>query len=801
MQIALGHSYEEAETVVMMAGVLNQLGDYQRGVELYQEAVRAHRSGGHLREEANALTGLADAYLFVGDHDNALDSLQQALEITRRGGYQQVEVFTLLKLGDLYLKLGQAEDALNQFSRALPLIDAGIRSVAPRLQRSLGQTYAALHRHGEALDSFNRALDGYQQSRQFGGLAEVYYSAGLVYLAMKQPERALAHLGKALAAFQELEDRLNTARTLVALARVQASQGQWATASEQSDVALAMLESLRVNLKSYETRASFFATVADAYEQRIDLLMKRHAQEPATGFDRAAFQLSERARARSLLDMLSEAQVDLERDADLALLVRLRELQQALNDEAARQARGLEGATEGTQDAAADARMRELTNELEQVRSRIRAASPRYAALAQPQVLTLSETQLLLDTETILLEYALGAERSFLWAVTRDAVTSHILPGRAAIAQAARRVKETAATRRPGASYAARAAKLSQMLFGPVAATIGSKRLVIVAPEVLQYIPFAALPAPLARSGGNSSGQAASRATRPLIVDHEIINLPSASVLAVLRREASKRQPASKAVAVLADPVFSADDDRVKRSLAALQAAGGTGPPTPPREGISSASTSVVERAIKSVRVGRKRAGLARLLTSADEATAVLAAAPPEASLKAVDFHASKALAMSPDLGQYRIIHFATHGLLDDRYPALSGLVFSLIDEAGRPQDGFLRLHEVYNLRLSADLVTLSACQTGVGKAVRGEGLIGLARGFMNAGASRVVAGLWQVDDEATAALMKRFYRGLLRDGLPPPAALRAAQVDIQRKNIWRAPFYWGAFVLQGDWQ
>jgi CHAT domain-containing protein len=801
MQRALGHSYEEAQTVVQIAGVLNQLGDYQRGMELYQEALRAHRSGGHLREEANALTGLADAYLFVGDPDNAVASLQQALEITRRGGYQQVEVFTLLKLGDLYLELGQAEAALNQFSRALPLIDAGITSLAPRLQRSLGQTYAALHRHREALDSFNRALDGYQQSGQFGGLPEVYYSAGLVYLAMKQPERALAHLGKALAAFQELKDPLNTARTLVATARVQASQGQLATAAEQSDIALTLLESLRVNLKSYETRASFFATVADAYEQRIDILMLRHAREPANGFDRAAFQFSERARARSLLDMLSEAQVDLERDADLTLLGRLRELQQSLNDEAKRRARLTSGGAAGTQDVVDDARLRELTTELEQIRARIRATSPRYAALAQPQALTLAETQLLLDAGTTLLEYALGDERSFLWAVSRDAVTSYVLPKRAAIAQAARRVKETVATRRPGASYAARAAELSQMLLGPVAATIGSKRLVIVAPEVLQYIPFAALPAPLSQSGGAPAGRAASRATRPLVMDHEIINLPSASVLAVLRREASKRQPAPKAVAVLADPVFSADDDRVKRSQAALQAAGGIVPPAPPREDIPATSPSVIESAIRSIRGGQERTELARLLNTADEAASVLAAALPEVSLKAVDFQASKALAMSRDLGQYRIIHFATHGLLVDRYPALSGLVFSLIDEAGRPQDGFLRLHEIYNLRLNAELVTLSACQTGIGKAVRGEGLIGLARGFMNAGASRVVASLWQADDEATAALMKRFYRGLLRDGLPPAAALRAAQVDIQRKNIWRAPFYWGAFVLQGDWQ
>ncbi len=198
--------------------------------------------------------------------------------------------------------------------------------------------------------------------------------------------------------------------------------------------------------------------------------------------------------------------------------------------------------------------------------------------------------------------------------------------------------------------------------------------------------------------------------------------------------------------------------------------------------------------------LSKARAGLTRLLFSREEAEAIYTLTPGGTGLKATDFKANRAMAMSDELSQYRIVHFATHSLLNSENPELSGLVLSLIDEAGKPQDGFLRLHEIYNLKLQAELVVLSACQTGLGKEIKGEGLVGLTRGFMYAGAPRVVASLWRVDDAATAELMKRFYRGMLKNGTPAAAALRAAQLEIMKRPAWRSPYYWGAFVLQGEW-
>ena len=178
-----------------------------------------------------------------------------------------------------------------------------------------------------------------------------------------------------------------------------------------------------------------------------------------------------------------------------------------------------------------------------------------------------------------------------------------------------------------------------------------------------------------------------------------------------------------------------------------------------------------------------------------------MSVAPAGTGMKATDFKASRATATSPELSKYRIVHFATHGLLNSEHPELSGLVLSLVDESGKPQNGFLRLHEIYNLKLSADLVVLSGCQTALGKQVKGEGLIGLTRGFMYAGAARVVVSLWEVNDEATAELMKKFYEAMFKKGMRPAAALRTAQLAMWKSPWWKAPYYWAGFELQGEYR
>jgi CHAT domain-containing protein len=417
-----------------------------------------------------------------------------------------------------------------------------------------------------------------------------------------------------------------------------------------------------------------------------------------------------------------------------------------------------------------------------------------------------------LDDETLLLEYSLSEKQSYLWAVSQHSIQSFELPGREVIESAARRVYENITSRKhlsasespeqrrsrcqqADAEFPAAAAELSRILLGPVAAELKNKRLVIVADGMLQYVPFAALPEPV-DSQSVAANQAAAREPagvapglydrEPLIVAHEVVMLPSASVLAVIRREAAGRKPADKTVAVFADPVFNSTDPRV----------GGKGRESNVAAKEESASRDALRAAAES---GLQ--DLARLRFSRLEAEQIMRLAPEGKKLEAVDFAANRGAATHADLRNYAILHFATHGLINNQHPELSGIVLSLVDERGQPQDGFLRLFNIYNLKLDAELVVLSACQTALGKDVKGEGLIGLTRGFMYAGAPRVVASLWPIYDRATADFMGRFYEAMLRQKIRPAAALRQAQVSMWKDKRWQAPYYWAGFTLQGEWK
>ena len=321
-----------------------------------------------------------------------------------------------------------------------------------------------------------------------------------------------------------------------------------------------------------------------------------------------------------------------------------------------------------------------------------------------------------------------------------------------------------------GAGEAASA--LASLVLAPASARIGAaRRVLVVADGALQAIPFGALPL-----GGEG----------PLVTRREVVSLPSASVLAAIRAEVAGRRPAPREVAVLADPVFEAKDPRVHGRTSAAG-------PVP-------AEARTLERAIDDL--GLRGGRVPRLPFTRREADAATGGTRPGAALRALDFAASRESAMGGALAEYRIVHFASHGLLSVAHPELSGIVLSLVDERGRARDGFLRLHDVYGLQMPADLVVLSGCQTGLGREIRGEGLLGLNRGFMYAGAARVMSSLWKVDDRATAELMERFYRALRSARKPAAAAaLREAQAGMAADPRWRAPYYWAGFALQGEWR
>lgn len=802
---ALNNASVQGDLLNNIGVIYYQLGDLQRALDYYGRAMPFRRAGGSRRKEADTFDNIGLVQTAVGEPRRALEYFEQSLELRRAAKDVQGEANTLDAIGRAHDVLGETAEALDYYQRALPLRRmAGDRRGEAITLNNVGAAYASLREPQKALEQHQRALE---LTRAVGDRYEeavTLVSLGAAHALAGRPQEALARYVEALSTFRALGARRFEAKTRQDIAAVERDRGNLEEARAQMVAALSIIEAVRGQVVIPELRTSFFAASQDAYEFYIDLLMRMHGREPSKGYDAAALEVSERARARGLLETLSEAGVDLRQGADPALLGRERDLSARLSAKAARLVSLLGRQDRQEQAAALKEEIGALEEEQQQVLGEIRRSSPHYAAVTQPRPLDLREIQQLLDPDTLLLEYSLGAEHSYLWAVTRDGLQSFQLPGRERVEQASRRLYELVTARsvsnrgestrqrqerisRADLQTTEAADELGRMVLGAAATELGRKRLVVVADGALQYIPFAMLPAP-------NGGPSRVAGYRPLIVEHEVVSLPSASTLAVQRRELAGRKKAPNNIALIADPVFDGGDARVISMTKRAQ-----GPEMEKVE--DSASTRTLEHLSAQATGAQGGARIPRLPYTRLEAEQILAVAPTAANLNALDFKASLATALSGELRKYRYVHFATHGYIDSERPALSAVVLSLVNERGEPQDGLLKTQEIYNLDLSAELVVLSACQTGLGKEIKGEGLVGLTRGFMYAGAARIIVSLWNVSDKGTADLMSRLYKGMLKEGLRPTAALRAAQLELWRQKQWQSPYYWAAFVQQGEWR
>jgi CHAT domain-containing protein/predicted negative regulator of RcsB-dependent stress response len=808
--------------VYTLAKIYDDLGEKQTAIENLREALSISQSTNNRRYEGAIELAFGKIYLNLGNEEMAGVHYSRALEISKKIVDRQIEAYALLGTGRAQDEKGIPQQALESYAQALPAFQAiDDRLGEAYTYNNIGAIYGSQGKNSNALENYEKAHSLLRQIAHLPGQALALSNIGRVYNDLHEPEKALDNLKKALDLYRALSDREGEAAVLFSLALNDEVQGKLPEATQKVETAISIVESLRTKIANQELRSSYFATVQAYYRFGIALLMRLHQQSPNAGYDRKAFDVNESARARALLETLAESRADIRQGVDPKLVEQERALQHQLNAKAFELAQLNAAPSAKAQAKVVAEEVQALTVELQQVKTEIRQTSPRYAALTQPQPLTLKEIQnLVLDRDTLLLEYSLGTDRSYLWAVTSDSMSSYELPKRAEIHAAVyvllellnarnKRVDgetkaqwQTRVTREDGKIPAA-AASLSRMTLSPIASQLGQKRLVIVADGGLQFIPFAALPTPEAHSG--SEGQTSHkrnmdagfyRGAKPLVVDHEIVSLDSASTLAVIRREVSGRQLAPKAVVALADPVFMANDVRVSAKPGAQRS--NTMSSELPNGGVK--DLELVE-ALENVGVTSGGLQVSRLLGTRKEAEDILAMVPASDRMLALDFAASRQTATSAELSRYRYVHFSTHGVLNTQNPDLSGLVFSLVDENGKAQDGFLRAHEVFNLKLPAEVVVLSACQTGIGKEVKGEGLVSLTRGFMYAGAPRVVVSLWSVSELGTTELMVRFYRGMLKEGLRPAAALRAAQLSLMKEGQWSSPFYWAPFTLQGEWR
>ncbi|MEA5469724.1 CHAT domain-containing tetratricopeptide repeat protein, partial [Spirulina sp. 06S082] len=833
----------------------------------------------------------------LGEKQKALEYLERALPLYQEVGDRKGEAATLNNIGAVYNFLGEKQQALEYYDRALPLRQAvGDRGGEGTTLNNIGGVYSDLGEKQKALEYYERALPLRQAVGDRGGEAQTLNNIGAVYSSLGEKQKALEYYDRALPLSQAVGDRGGEANTLWNIASTQSSQGNLETALTQMEKSIAILEDLRTKAPTTELRQTYFASVQGYYQFYLDLLMELHRQNPNKGYDARAFQASESSRARTLTEILTEAQFDLKADLPSALLAEEKRLNQALSTAEQQRVQLLQN-PKGYANADLEAiksKIETILDDLQTLEAQIRRENPAYANLKYPQPLTLSEIQAnILDDDILLLEYALGEQRSYLFAVSKTEFTAYELPARQEI-EAATELYITA-LQAENRNPLSEGTELAKMLLSPVADKLKNQRLAIVADGKLNRLPFAALPwvsekrqttalnSIVSDPSGNqgkfnnysrnnnhslSSDPSGNRIPRliqkvlsrglnhqnlseftssqsismdflyetgifnpwriddkqdnfltnssyqrsveaqstgasiegasiegasiegasiegasiegasvaPLLANHEIINLSSASSLEAQRSQWAKRTLAPKQIAVLADPVFSTRDPRLS---------GETPPPT--------------ENSLISLFSSRSGCSdFERLPNTKAEAENILALVPDDQEFLALGFSANRSQALNSNLSQYQILHLATHGCINDD-PLRSGLVFSLYDEKSKAQDGLLRLQDIYNLDLNAELVVLSACQTGIGEAVSGEGVVGLTRGFMYAGAKRVVVSLWNVNDAATANLMTDYYEKMLKEDLDAIAALREAQLQMWKNGEF--PYKWAAFTIQGDWR
>jgi len=711
----------EALTLLSLGNVYLARGELQRAIDHHIESLR-------IREEMKNLNGQGDAhgaigidYLTSGEYSRSAEHWQRAEALYTQTGSKLAVATARHNLGRVALATGDIQRAKTYFEESLAARRAGNARIGQTM------TLAALC---ETTGEKHYAAEGLSIARAINSRASI--AANLQCLARVEKNPQL--LQEALQIFREIGSPDDQSRTLSMLAAIERDSGNLPKALAHIEQAALLAESVRGAVASSSLRATFRAARADRVNLHVEILM-------GLGQTTKAFEVAERGRARSLVELMTEARSTVRQDLTPQQSDREQRLIGAIT---AAQRLLFRPNLPETRRKQIEADLSAAEREFDLFQIELRREGNRYGASQYALVNDAKATQAQLPPRSALIEFALGDQKSYAWVVTSGGVQGVTLPGRQQIesrVEAFRRLAAKPVTgltaSRAVAALDTEAAALSRVLFAPLEPFLTQADSLIVVPDgSLAYLPLEVLPTAKGR----------------VIERYRVAYAPSASTLSTLRER--KRQPNAGSLFALADPAF---------------------PSTP---------APMAERGFDFTRLPQTRAEVNAIqsLFRPGEARVFLGDQAVESSVKSLP------------MDSYRYLHFAAHGYFDEERPARSGIVLS----PDPKDDGVLQAHEVMRLRLNADLVTLSACQTGLGRLLAGEGVVSLTRAFFYAGAQSVVVSLWNVNDAATAGLMKSFYTNLHK-GLPREEALRQAKLAMLRNPRWRHPYFWAPFVFIGE--
>ncbi|HJT28018.1 MAG TPA: CHAT domain-containing tetratricopeptide repeat protein [Pyrinomonadaceae bacterium] len=780
----LNDSAQQATALIMLGFIDLRKAEWQSSISRFVQAQGLIDEAAEPQKMGQIACGMAEVYNEYNLPEHGLIHYKRALTYYQQTQDAHLIWYATWGLGWTHYLLHEYPEALSYLQQSLTHADSDsgpeaalTREYIAMVHLETGEYPAALQDLQFAFDVYTRAVNPFEAARVQGLIGQVLEQQG-------QFARARGSYLKAVDAFGKLSDQVNQAAVYYALGRLELKRGKYVQAEDFLSRSIQMTEKMHRIPTSRDLSVAFFGSVHDRYQAYIECLMGKHQSDPALALDVKAFETSEAARARSLAEFLRATNTDFARGVDSTLAQQEKSLRQSIWQKADYRSQLLtskETASSLNELKSVNTELSQLEAEYGQLIETINQRYPAYKQITQPTAWDVRRIQeeIIKDDQTLLLEYSIGASKSYVWAVTHDKIKTFEIPGEEVITQAARKVSALLAL--PPASDTANqltqaSQELSQMILSPVAAELNKRVVIVVADGALHYIPFQVLPMP----SGNE----------PLVAKFEIVNAPSASIIGDLRQERERRKTPTKLLAAFGDPVFySTSTNNGEKSSDDLIAAQTRDIPWRStlrdvelnRDSFDPSVIAPLFYAARELRNLRDLAGGGGLVLG--------------------EFAATRERLLNTDLSDFAILHLATHGFLDPKRPEYSGLLLSTVNSEGRKIDGFVGLQDIYQLRAPVNIVVLSACQTALGKDVRGEGLVGMTRGFIHAGASSVVASLWSVDDGATAELMKRFYSNLLQQGMSPAEALRAAQNSIRQEPEWASPYYWGAFTIQGDYQ
>ena len=766
-----------ARALIQLGYIEGRKGDWLNGFSYLMQAQNLINEEQNAAQMGRIAAGLGYFFDESGLPENGLTQYQRAKEYYRQAQDERSYNRQTMFVGYTYFQLERYPEALVQLQAALANFES---SSDPRSEfdiaechEYIGQVYLAEEQYNLALQHLLPIPAFFESKRNYGDAAQVKGLIGEVYQRQGKIGLARANYQAALKNLREATDSVKRASVAFALGRLELNQANYDDAEKYLKESIQNAEDIRGDLSNRMLATAFSASVHDRYETYIECLMHRHQQQPGKGLELQAFQASELARARSLAEMLRDRQTRIVTGVSPLLAEQENRLRNKIHSKVEDIISLLATDYKKEELDKSEKALTVLHEEHQKLTQQLQRQNPHYNQIKETANLSIPQVQELIveDNETMLLEYFLGKNASYVWAITRNEVREYDLPKADTIADKAGVVYDLL-KKKPDDNTQKRLSEaggdLAKMILTPLANQSNIKKVIVVADGALNYIPFQLLPA--------ASGE-------PLVASYEIVNAPSASVLGQLRLENQQRVGNTKVLAAFGDPVFRSNYPQFKNSAASNVVA-----------------SAAKERGLEVDADSLNPDKIQPLVYSKEELN-YLNEIAGNGALIARGFDASRALLERTDFSRYAILHFATHGLFDPKDRKKLGFYLSMVDEAGKDEDGFITMQDVYNLRVPVSLVVLSACRTGLGEDVRGEGLIGLTRGFMHAGASSVVASLWKVDDEATAELMKYFYTNMLTKGMRPAAALRDAQNTLRQNPQWSSPHYWAGFTLQGEFK